>query len=100
VRTVPDTDDSDHPHKLYLSRKDETTGYTIYFLGNGGGGSMASVIQNRDTTLTLPACGYTAPEGTVFYGWSINGTDYAPGDKLRITVFRDGAEKQLLIPWR
>lgn len=51
--------------------------YTITYDANGGTGTMS------DTTNTVAACTFTAPEGKTFSTWNTNasgtGTDYAPG---------------------
>ena len=58
------------------------TEHTVKFNANGGGGTMADVtgVSGSDT---LPACGFTEPEGKQFKGWStsadgsvISGTTY------------------------
>ena len=53
------------------------TSYTITYDGNGGSGSMAN------TTNTVAACEFTAPDGKQFSTWNTQadgkGTDYAPG---------------------
>ena len=56
--------------------------YTVRFNANGGGGTMADVT-GISGSYTLPACGFTEPEGKQFKGWStsadgsvISGTTY------------------------
>lgn len=56
--------------------------YTVRFNANGGGGTMADVTGVTGS-YTLPACGFTEPEGKQFKGWStsadgsvISGTTY------------------------
>ena len=56
--------------------------YTVKFNANGGGGTMADVT-GVSGSYTLPACGFTEPEGKQFKGWStsadgsvISGTTY------------------------
>ena len=58
------------------------TEYTVRFNANGGGGTMADVT-GISGSYTLPACGFTEPEGKQFKGWStsadgsvISGTTY------------------------
>ncbi len=41
----------------------------IVFEPNGGTGEMADMIIGQGGTITLPACGFTAPEGCAFEGW-------------------------------
>ena len=43
---------------------------TITFNGNGGTGTMDSVTVKAGANYTLPACGFTEPEGKQFKGWS------------------------------
>mgnify|MGYP002614346523 CR=1 FL=1 len=43
--------------------------YTVRFNANGGGGTMADVT-GVSGSYTLPACGFTEPEGKQFKGWS------------------------------
>ena len=56
--------------------------YTVRFNANGGGGTMEDVT-GVSGSYTLPACGFTEPEGKQFKGWStsadgsvISGTTY------------------------
>ena len=58
------------------------TEHTVKFNANGGGGTMADVT-GVSGSYTLPACGFTEPEGKQFKGWStsadgsvISGTTY------------------------
>ena len=58
------------------------TEHTVKFNANGGGGTMADVT-GISGSYTLPACGFTEPEGKQFKGWStsadgsvISGTTY------------------------
>ena len=41
----------------------------IVFEPNGGTGEMADMIIGQGGTITLPACGFIAPEGCAFEGW-------------------------------
>jgi len=73
----------------------EELGYTISFDANGGTGTMADTKVYDD--YTLPACGFTAPEGKAFIGWAINsaeGTWYYPGKKLEVN-----ADMRLYAKW-
>lgn len=45
---------------------------TIKFDANGGVGSMADIKQDKGSEYTLPACTFTAPQGKVFKGWSLD----------------------------
>ena len=60
-------------------------GYTVTFDANGGSGEMAGadVVSGE---YTLPANGFTAPEGKRFKAWSVNGTEKAVGDKITVTA--------------
>ena len=56
--------------------------YTVRFNANGGGGTMSDVT-GVSGSYTLPACGFSEPEGKQFKGWStsadgsvISGTTY------------------------
>ncbi len=64
----------------------EPTEYTVSFDANGGTGTMADATAAENTEYTLPECGFTAPEGMEFRAWEIDGTEYAPGDKITITA--------------
>ncbi len=52
-----------------------TVKHTISFLPGEGSGTMASVQVSDGSSYELPDCTFTAPEGKVFAGWSLNGTD-------------------------
>ena len=60
-------------------------GYTVTFDANGGSGEMtgADVVSGE---YTLPANGFTAPEGKRFKAWSVNGTEKAVGDKITVSA--------------
>lgn len=49
--------------------------YTVSFLPNGGTGSMSSLTVTQGEHLTLPACGFTAPDGQLFAHWALNAPD-------------------------
>ena len=61
------------------------TTYTVSFDANGGTGTMANVTT--ESSFTLPACGFTAPEGKEFDCWAVDGDEntYAPGDTYTLT---------------
>ena len=61
------------------------TTYTVSFAANGGSGSMADVT-GISGEYTLPANGFTAPEGKQFKAWSVNGSEKAVGDKITVTA--------------
>ena len=52
--------------------------YTVSFYTNDGTGSMSDV-SGVSGNYTLPACGFTAPEGKEFKAWQIGETEYQPG---------------------
>ena len=43
--------------------------HTVVFVANGGSGTMASDVATKGQHYTLPACGFTAPDGKVFDHW-------------------------------
>ena len=61
------------------------TTYTVTFDSNGGTGTMADVT-GISGEYTLPANGFTAPEGKQFKGWSVGGNEKAVGDKITVTA--------------
>lgn len=46
---------------------------------------MEPVTVKTGTNYTLPACGFTAPEGRAFKAWEIGGREYAAGDPYTVT---------------
>ncbi len=60
-------------------------GYTVTFDANGGSGEMAGadVVSGE---YTLPANGFTAPEGKQFKCWSVDGSEKAVGDKITVSA--------------
>ena len=60
--------------------------YTVSFNANSGYGTMRSVSVSYGAYYTLPACTFTNT-GYVFSGWSVDGSKYSPGDKIKI--FKD-----------
>jgi len=62
--------------------------YPVSFQGNGGTGTMTPVFCIPGSSLTLPACTFTAPSGEVFGGWitSSTGTSAAYEDKGSYTM--------------
>ena len=73
------------------------TTYTVKFNANGGTGTMADVTGVPAGAYTLPANGFTAPEGKQFKGWStgatgavIAGTTYnVTGDVTLYAIWED-----------
>ena len=61
-------------------------GYNVSFDANGGTGTMEEVTGVYPD-YTLPACGFTAPDGKVFNGWTVgsaSGKWYAAGSTLDV----------------
>lgn len=61
----------------------EVEGYTVTFDPGEGRGTMADVT-GVSGEYTLPGCGFDPPEGKSFKAWRMDGTEYAPGDKINI----------------
>ena len=61
------------------------TTYTVSFNANGGTGTMADVT-GISGEYTLPANGFTAPDGKQFKAWSVGGVEKAVGDKITVTA--------------
>ena len=59
--------------------------YTVSFAANGGTGTMADVT-GVSGEYTLPANGFTAPDGKQFKAWSVGGVEKAAGDKITVTA--------------
>lgn len=61
--------------------------YTVSFNANGGTGSMADVTGVSAGAYTLPANGFTAPDGKRFVGWatSAGGTATAAGEAITVS---------------
>ena len=61
--------------------------YTASFNANGGTGTMAEVTGVSAGAYTLPANGFTAPDGKRFVGWatSASGTATAAGEAITIS---------------
>ena len=59
--------------------------YTVSFDANGGSGTMADVT-GISGEYTLPANGFTAPDGKQFKAWSVDGNEKAVGDKITDTA--------------
>ena len=60
--------------------------YTVTFDANGGSGSMDAAKVEQGQKLTLPANGFTAPDGKRFKAWNVNGTEYQPEAQVDITA--------------
>ena len=59
--------------------------YLLTFQANGGSGTMDAISVRCGSSYTLPACGFTAPQGKDFIGWDIGGSTYAPGSSYTPT---------------
>ena len=62
--------------------------YTVSFDANGGTGTMAEVTGVSAGAYTLPANGFTAPDGKRFVGWatSAGGTAIAAGGTITVSA--------------
>ncbi|MBR6959251.1 MAG: InlB B-repeat-containing protein, partial [Clostridiales bacterium] len=60
---------------------------TVTFNGNGAEGPMDPVETIKGSEITLPANGFTVPDGMEFAGWKIGSKEYEAGDKVTV----DGA---------
>ena len=58
--------------------------YLVSFNANGGTGTMQPVEHSADSQYTLPACGFSAPDGKTFKAWSVNDVEKNVGDKITI----------------
>lgn len=59
--------------------------YTVSFDANGGSGEIEPQTITEGSLLYLPKEGFTAPEGKRLKGWSVNGTEYAPGEWINVS---------------
>ena len=59
--------------------------YTVSFDANGGKGTMADAT-GISGEYTLPANGFTAPDGMQFKAWMVGGSEKAVGDKITVTA--------------
>ena len=79
------------------------TEYTVRFNANGGGGTMADVT-GVSGSYTLPACGFTEPEGKQFKGWStgadgsvISGTTYEVSSDTTFYAIWESKEYSVIV---
>ena len=77
--------------------------YTVRFNANGGGGTMADVT-GVSGSYTLPACGFTEPEGKQFKGWStgadgsvISGTTYEVSSDTTFYAIWESKEYSVIV---
>ena len=66
---------------------DDATSWTVSFLPNGGGGTMADATDVSGS-YTVPECTFTPPVGKEFEQWVCDGVRYNPGDTIDITRAR------------
>ena len=83
--------------------KAEPTEHTVRFNANGGGGTMADVT-GVSGSYTLPACGFTEPEGKQFKGWStsadgsvISGTTYEVSSDTTFYAIWESKEYSIIV---
>ena len=79
------------------------TEHTVRFNANGGGGTMADVT-GISGSYTLPACGFTEPEGKQFKGWStsadgsvISGTTYEVSSDTTFYAIWESKEYSIIV---
>ena len=77
--------------------------YIVRFNANGGGGTMADVT-GISGSYTLPACGFTEPEGKQFKGWStsadgsvISGTTYEVSSDTTFYAIWESKEYSIIV---
>ena len=70
------------------------TEHTVRFNANGGGGTMADVT-GVSGSYTLPACGFTEPEGKQFKGWSTS----ADGSVISSTTYEVSSDTTFYAIW-
>ncbi len=58
--------------------------YSATFDANGGDGTM-DTAHSAYGYITLPKCTFTAPEGKIFKAWSVDGSEYTPGNVVKVT---------------
>lgn len=61
-----------------------TTIFKLTFYANGGTGEMTPIEAEIGTTVVLPECTLTPPEGYVFSHWDVGGKEYNPGDEVSV----------------
>ena len=65
------------------------TMYSVSFDANGGSGSMSALEKEEGTSYTLPACGFTAPKGYEFAGWTVGSEETLRQPGYEFTVAGD-----------
>ena len=79
--------------ETYIYAVWEDITYTVSFNANGGAGTMSPVEYAG--TYTLPACGFTAPDGKKFKGWATT----ANGEVIDGTTYNVTADVELYAIW-
>ena len=69
---------------LYAIWEDIT--YSVSFDANGASGEMAGDTVVVGTVIELPECAFTAPVGKQFKAWSVDGAEYAAGEKITVAA--------------
>lgn len=57
----------------------------VSFDANGGSGTMDPVSVKIGSNYTLPECGFTAPDGKEFAGWTVGGKTREAGQSIKIS---------------
>ena len=59
---------------------------TATFDANGGSGTMNPIVVQKDSTLTLPKCTFSGPNGLSFVGWKVGDDSkiYSVSDSVKI----------------
>lgn len=70
--------------------------YTISFNANGGSGTMTSIEKAEGSSYTLPSCGFTAPSGKTFDGWSYTSN----GEKISTSSITINSNVTLYALWK
>ena len=90
-------------HYFTISAEAPAAEYTVRFNANGGGGTMADVT-GVSGSYTLPACGFTEPEGKQFKGWStsadgsvISGTTYEVSSDTTFYAIWESKEYSIIV---
>ena len=81
-------------HYFTISAEAPAAEYTVRFNANGGGGTMADVT-GVSGSYTLPACGFTEPEGKQFKGWSTS----ADGSVISDTTYEVSSDTTFYAIW-
>lgn len=81
--------------------EDVQTAYTVQFASNGGTGTMADQVLERDTPAALSMCTFTGPDDTGFLGWALSATGepiYSDGQVVN-NLAEAGATITLYAKW-